>query len=84
MAPPDTRKQRMKYAVLHGNSHQFGTYNTHYQHRSEPIQPGNTTQTHPPGTIPIEGPDATRVLGEPTAAENAVPAFNLRSLLAHA
>jgi alkylation response protein AidB-like acyl-CoA dehydrogenase len=34
------------------------------------------------GTIPIEGPDATRVLGELTAAENAVSALNLRSQLA--
>jgi alkylation response protein AidB-like acyl-CoA dehydrogenase len=34
------------------------------------------------GTLPIEGPDATRVLGELTAAENAVSALNLRPQLA--
>jgi alkylation response protein AidB-like acyl-CoA dehydrogenase len=34
------------------------------------------------GTVPLDGPDTTRVLGELTAQENALAALNLRSVLA--
>ena len=34
------------------------------------------------GTVPLDGPDTTRVLGELTAHENALAALNLRSVLA--